>query len=80
MSPWQAEPADYGRAVLFGAREPCEEAAVAQLRELLEKRLRPVADDPEAWFDAAQNARVVRSAEQYYRLMYRSGTESWNTS
>jgi erythromycin esterase-like protein len=78
LTPWHAEPADYGRAVLFGAREPCEEAAVVQLRELLEKRLRPVADDPEAWFDAAQNARVVRSAEQYYRLMYRSGTESWN--
>jgi erythromycin esterase-like protein len=78
LSPWQAEPADYGRAVLFGAREPCEEAAVAQLRELLEKRLRPVADDPDALFDATQNARVVRSAEQYYRLMYRSGPESWN--
>jgi erythromycin esterase-like protein len=67
-----------GSAVLFGAREPCEEAAVAQLRDLLEQRLRPVADDPEALFDATQNARVVRSAEQYYRLMYRSGAESWN--
>ncbi len=78
LTPWHAEPADYGRAVLFGAREPCEEAAVAQLNDLLGKRLRPVADDPEALFDATQNARVVRSAEQYYRLMYRSGTESWN--
>ncbi len=79
LTPWQAEPADYGRAVLFGAREPCEEAAVAQLHDLLEQRLRPpAADDPEALFDATQNARVVRSAEQYYRLMYRSGTESWN--
>ncbi len=78
LTPWHAEPADYGRAVLFGAREPCEAAAVAQLRDLLEQRLRPAADDPEALFDATQNARVVRSAEQYYRLMYRSGPESWN--
>ena len=49
-----------------------------KLRDLLEKRLRPICDDPEALFDATQNARVVRSAEQYYRLMYRSGSESWN--
>ena len=30
------------------------------------------------FFDAAQNARVVRAAEHYYRLMYRSAKESWN--
>lgn len=78
LSPWQAEPEDYGRAVLFGAREPCEEAVLTQLRELLEARLTPLQGDPEALFDATQNARVVRAAEQYYRLMYRSGTESWN--
>jgi erythromycin esterase-like protein len=34
--------------------------------------------DDEAFFDAAQNARVVRAAEQYYRVMYRGSTESWN--
>ena len=78
LTPWHDEPEDYGRAVLFGAREPCEQAAVAQLSDLLEKRLRPISDDPEALFDATQNARVVRSAEQYYRLMYRSGPASWN--
>ena len=68
LSPWQAEPSDYGLAVLHG-RDPCEEKAVAQLRELLESR---------SPFDAVQNARVVRSAEQYYRAMYRGGSESWN--
>ena len=30
------------------------------------------------FFDAAQNARIVRAAEQYYRIMYRGSTESWN--
>jgi erythromycin esterase-like protein len=76
LSPWQAEPEDYGRAVLFSGRDPCEAAVLAQLDALLKGRLGR--DDPEALFDAQQNARVVRSAEQYYRLMYRSGTESWN--
>jgi erythromycin esterase-like protein len=37
-----------------------------------------MADDGEAWFDAAQNAQIVRSAESYYRIMYRGATESWN--
>jgi erythromycin esterase-like protein len=78
LSPWHAEPADYGRAVLYGAQEPCEPAVLAQLRDLLEQRVAALGADPEALFDATQNARVVRAAEQYYRLMYRSGTESWN--
>jgi len=78
LTPWQSDPEDYGRAVLFGAREPCEDGVIAQLRDMLEARLKPLSEDPEALFEATQNARVVRAAEQYYRLMYRSGTESWN--
>jgi erythromycin esterase-like protein len=79
LTPWQMEPADYGRAVLFGAREPCEDAAVQQLRELLERRMGDMTSEAgEALFDAAQNARVALGAERYYRLMYHGGTESWN--
>ncbi|WP_372618109.1 erythromycin esterase family protein [Falsiroseomonas sp.] len=78
LTPWQQSPQDYGRAVLMGAQDTCEAAAVAQLGALLDERLRRMAEDGEELFDARQNARVVRSAEQYYRLMYRSGTESWN--
>jgi erythromycin esterase-like protein len=78
LTPWQMEPEDYGRAVLFGAREPCEAGVVAQLSALLGRRMQGFADDPEALFDAQQNARVVRAAEQYYRVMWLSGTESWN--
>ena len=74
LSPWQSDPAEYGRAVMFG-REPCEDKALEQLQHLLVARLHA---DPEAAFDAVQNARVVRSAEQYYRAMYLGGTESWN--
>jgi erythromycin esterase-like protein len=78
LTPWQDEPADYGRAVLYGRKDSCEEAAVAQLNELLAHRLDYMRQDGEAFFDAAQNARIVRAAERYYRIMYRCGNESWN--
>jgi erythromycin esterase-like protein len=79
LTPWQMEPADYGRAVLFGDREPCEDAAVQQLKELLARQVADMtSEEGEELFDAAQNARVTLGAERYYRLMYRSGTESWN--
>src|SRR3954471_19427866 len=78
LTPWQDEPADYGRAVLHGRKDSCEEAAIAQLNELLAHRLNYMRQDGEAFFDAAQNARIVRAAERYYRIMYRGGNESWN--
>lgn len=78
LTPWQDEPAGYGRAALLTGRSDCEDNAVAQLRALLAKRLAYIEHDGEAWFDAAQNARIVRAAERYYRAMYRSSAESWN--
>src|SRR5437764_957138 len=78
LTPWQDEPAEYGRAVLYGQKDPCEEKAIEQLNELLAHRLDYLRQDGEAFFDAAQNARIVRAAERYYRIMYRGGSESWN--
>jgi erythromycin esterase-like protein len=78
LTPWQDEPADYGRAVLYGQKDPCEDKAIEQLNELLERRLEYLRRDGEAFFDAVQNARIVRAAERYYRIMYRGSTESWN--
>ncbi|HEX3942901.1 MAG TPA: erythromycin esterase family protein [Rhizomicrobium sp.] len=77
LTPWQDEPVRYGRAVLYG-RKPCEPEVVAQLQELLNSRLEHIRHDGEAFFDAAQNARIVRTAEQYYRIMYEGSRESWN--
>ncbi|MGA4532954.1 erythromycin esterase family protein [Ectopseudomonas chengduensis] len=77
LTPWQNQPAEYGQRVEWGAEDSCEEAVVAQLGELLWARLESLERD-EGLFDAAQNARVVRAAEQYYRLMYRSSASSWN--
>lgn len=75
---WQHNPALYGRAAGRQTHSASEDAVVAQLRDLLRNRLRYLQHDGEAWFDAAQNARIVRAAEQYYRIMYRGANESWN--
>ena len=78
LTPWQEEPAAYGRAVLWGEDQSCEDEAAAQLAALLENRLTYMREDGADFFDAAQNARIVRAAEQYYRIMYRGSRESWN--
>ncbi|CUH39354.1 Protein-L-isoaspartate O-methyltransferase [Jannaschia seosinensis] len=79
LTPWQRDPATYGRAVLTQSYRDCEEQVVTQLRELLERKLDYEAkEDGASFLDAAQNARLVRSAEQYYRIMYFGGAESWN--
>lgn len=78
LTPWQDDPSLYGRATLYLDKSPCEDGVVAELRALLDKRLVYVRRDGDSFFDAAQNARVVRTAEHYYRLMYRSSKDSWN--
>ncbi len=78
LTPWQKDPATYGRAVLSRRYDDCTDAVVAQLRDLLAKRLDYAAHDGEQFLDAAQNARLVASAERYYRIMYYGAAESWN--
>lgn len=78
LTPWQDDPARYGQAVHYGRKDPCEDKAIEQLTELLARRLDYIRQDGAAYLDAAQNARIVRAAEQYYRIMYRGSTESWN--
>ncbi len=78
LTPWQKDPATYGRAVLVSGYEKCEQQVVEQCRDLLERRLEYIAEDGESFLDAAQNARLVASAERYYRIMYYGGSASWN--
>ena len=56
----------------------CEPAVVAMLRDLFGKQMEYQRRDGEGFFDAAQNARLVASAERYYRVMYYGAAESWN--
>lgn len=78
LTPWQSNPATYGRAALSKGYAECEQAVVDQLGELLRKQLDYAGGDDDAFLDAAQNARLIASAERYYRIMYYGGAESWN--
>jgi erythromycin esterase-like protein len=72
----------YGYATEYGMAEPCESEAVAQLVELNRRAAELASRDGraarDAFFFAEQNARLVKNAEQYYRMMYRSDVSSWN--
>ncbi|WP_445504925.1 erythromycin esterase family protein [Microvirga sp. G4-2] len=79
LSPWQSDPARYGRAVLTGQKKPCDEKLLRQLQDILDKRMEYLGSDGgEQFFDAVQNAKIVHAAEHYYRIMYEGATESWN--
>jgi protein-L-isoaspartate(D-aspartate) O-methyltransferase len=78
LTPWEHDPAAYGRAALVGRMSSCEKDVIAMLRDLLAKRLEYTASDGDEFFDAAQNARLVADAERYYRAMYYGAAESWN--
>ena len=79
---FSGEPQEYGYAAELGLAPSCEREAVEQLVDLHRRRAeyarrdgRIAADD---YFFAEQNARLVASAEAYYRTMFRGRDESWN--
>ncbi|PWC31278.1 protein-L-isoaspartate(D-aspartate) O-methyltransferase [Azospirillum sp. TSO35-2] len=78
LTPWQKDPSTYGRAALTQGFRRCEAAVIDQCRALLEKRLDYAGKDGDRFLDATQNARLIATAERYYRIMYYGGAESWN--
>lgn len=72
----------YGYATAFGLSNSCEDEAINQLMELQRRmgeyaqRDGRVAEDD--FFDAEQNARLVKNAEAYYRAMFQVRRSSWN--
>jgi len=78
LTPWQKDPATYGRAVLSAGYAKCEQEVMRQCRELLQKELDYAQEGGDRFLDAAQNARLIASAERYYRIMYYGGAASWN--
>lgn len=80
LEPWKEEPAEYGRASLLRGYALCEKGVVKECNELLARELEytKMVDDGDAFLDAAVNAQLVMDAEQYYRVMYYGGAESWN--
>jgi protein-L-isoaspartate(D-aspartate) O-methyltransferase len=78
LTPWQSDPATYGRAAQASGFAKCEAAVVAQCRALFARQLDYLRLDRDDFLDAAQNTRLVEAAERYYRVMYYGGAESWN--
>jgi erythromycin esterase-like protein len=73
----------YGFLAASGATPACKEQVIEQLMELQKKALdyarRSPPVDPDELFYVEQNARLVKSAEEYYRTMFTRGGEStWN--
>ncbi len=78
LTPWQSDPATYGRAALTGRYRSCEKEVASMLAGILARRREYALSDGERYFDAVQNARLVTNAERYYRTMYYGSRASWN--
>jgi protein-L-isoaspartate(D-aspartate) O-methyltransferase len=78
LMPWSSNPQAYGRAAVSEGFGRCESQVLKMLRELQGRRMEYAAADADEWLDAAANARLVKNAEEYYRVMYHGAAESWN--
>lgn len=72
----------YGYGVSLGQLPSCENEVVQQLLQLRRKAMNYVtpgdASSADDQFHAEQNARLVASAESYYRQMFDSRLNTWN--
>ena len=81
FEPFGGDSQAYGLMTGLGSTPSCEEGVIRTLLDLQRRGTQGLADttnDPEAQFDAEQNAALVRDAERYYRGMYLSDVSSWN--
>lgn len=68
----------YARAVFEGS-ESCE-IQLESILEILKDRSGELKNtDSKKFFNAKQNALVLKNAEEYYRLAVRGGADSWNS-
>jgi len=76
------DPQEYGYATRFDLGRSCEDEVVKQLQDLREKSAEYARADgrvaEDEYFQAEQNARLARNAEEYYRTMFRGRVSSWN--
>jgi erythromycin esterase-like protein len=78
LEPWADNPQAYGRHSLIEGYARCEVGVVEMLKDLLQKQIDCFGAECDEWLDAAANARLVKNAEAYYRVMYHGSAESWN--
>jgi protein-L-isoaspartate(D-aspartate) O-methyltransferase len=78
LDPWSENPAAYGRMAVTEGYGRCEVVVTQMLKDLMARRMECARPECDEWLDAAGNARLVRNAEEYYRVMYYGSAESWN--
>jgi erythromycin esterase-like protein len=78
LEPWADNPQVYGRHSLIEGYARCEVGVIQMLKDLLQKQVDCFGPECDEWLDAAANARLVKDAEAYYRVMYQGSAESWN--
>lgn len=78
LSPWEKDPATYGAAARSRRYQDCADEVARMLNDLLAERLDYVSHDGMRFLDASANARLVKSAEAYYRVMYEGSVKAWN--
>ena len=76
------DPQTYGYATSLGLSDSCKDEVVSQLVELTRRALDYASRDglvaADEFFQAEQNARLVKDAEDYYREMFAGRVSSWN--
>jgi erythromycin esterase-like protein len=76
------DPQNYGYLASVGVKKSCVNEATAELVELQHAAFEYLKKDgiatEDEYFFAAQNARLVKNAEQYYRSMFEGHISSWN--
>ena len=78
LEPWADNPARYGAIAMSEGYGRCEAGVTRMLGELSQRNFNCLTEDCDEWLDAAANARLVKNAETYYRVMYHGSAESWN--
>jgi erythromycin esterase-like protein len=78
LEPWADNPQVYGRHSLMEGYARCEVGVIQMLKDLLQKNVDCFGEECDEWLDARANARLVKDAEAYYRVMYHGSAESWN--
>ena len=78
LEPWADDPQRYGAMAQYEGYARCEVPVMQMLRELMQRNFDCLSEECDEWLDAAANARVVKNAERYYRVMYEGAAESWN--
>jgi erythromycin esterase-like protein len=78
LEPWAENPQVYGRHSLIEGYARCEVGVIQMLKDLLKHNIDCLGEECDEWLDARANARLVKDAEAYYRVMYHGSAESWN--